>query len=148
LLAACAAAVADHALGAGPVPGAGRGDLGLVIHSFPVRSAAGRDRISDPVRFLEHCRTLGARGIQVGLGAPDGAYADSLPARAEAASMYLEGIVSLPRGDADLGRFEAEVRTAKRAGASVVRTVCLRGRRYETFDSLAAFRRFADDAAR
>jgi sugar phosphate isomerase/epimerase len=146
LLAACAATVAGRAVGADPDPG--RGDLGLVIHSFPVRSASGRDRLADPVRFLEHCRALGARGIQVGLGTRDDAHADALRARAEAASMYLEGIVSLPRGPADLGRFEAEVRTAKRAGASVVRTVCLRGRRYETFDSLAAFRRFADDAAR
>jgi sugar phosphate isomerase/epimerase len=57
--------------------------------------------------------------------------------------MYLEGIIALPRDDADLARFEAEVRTAKRAGIAVVRTVMLSGRRYETFASTAAFRRFA-----
>ena len=51
--------------------------------------------------------------------------------------MYLEGIVALPRDEADLDRFEAEIRTAKRAGATVVRTVMLSGRRYETFDSAA-----------
>ena len=28
--------------------------------------------------------------------------------------MYLEGIAALPRDDADLGRFEAELRTAGR----------------------------------
>ena len=59
--------------------------------------------------------------------------ADALRERAAAASMYLEGIVSLPRDQADLERFEAEIQTAKRAGAQVVRTVMLSGRRYETF---------------
>jgi sugar phosphate isomerase/epimerase len=123
--------------------------LGIVIHSFPIRGAADRDRrpedrISDPIRFLEHGRSLGVRGVQVGLGAHDDAWADALRARAESASMYLEGIVSLPRDDGDLARFEAEIRTAKRAGATIVRTVMLSGRRYETFESLDAFRRFAD----
>jgi sugar phosphate isomerase/epimerase len=123
--------------------------LGIVIHSYPVRGAADRDRrpeerISDPTRFLEHGRSLGVRGVQVGLGARDDAWADALRARAESASMYLEGIASLPRDDGDLARFEAEVRTAKRAGATIVRTVMLSGRRYETFDSFASFRQFAD----
>src|SRR5262249_37816508 len=66
----------------------------------------------------------------------------------EAASMDLEGIVSPPKDEADLARFEAEIRTAKRAGAAIVRTAMLSGRRYETFDSQAAFRQFADRSAR
>ena len=119
--------------------------LGLVIHSFPARTAGDRDRrpeerFADPIRFLEYGRSLGARGIQVAIGAREPAYADDLKARAEAASMDLEGIVAIPRDDADLARFEAEIRTAKRAGATIVRTAMLSGRRYETFDSLAAFR--------
>jgi 3-oxoisoapionate decarboxylase len=135
-----------------PAAAGGRDSLGLVIHSFPVRSAGDRDRraadrFSDPARFLDHARSLGARGVQVGLGARDEAGARALRDRAEAASMYLEGIVSLPRDAADLGRFEAEIRTAKQAGAEVVRTVMLSGRRYETFASLAAFRRFAESSA-
>ncbi len=156
MLAASAGAVS--ALAAGPTIGdptaaaAGRDSLGLVIHSFPVRSAGDRDRrapdrFSDPVRFLDHARTLGARGVQVGLGARDEAGARALRDKAEAASMYLEGIVSLPRDADDLGRFEAEIRTAKQAGAEVVRTVMLSGRRYETFPTLAAFRRFAEASA-
>ena len=125
--------------------------LGLVIHSFPIHVGADRDRppadrFADPLRFLEYGRSLGARGVQVGIGARDDAYADALRTRAEAASMSLEGIVSLARDEADLGRFEAEIRTARRAGATVVRTVMLSGRRYEAFDSAASFRRFADRA--
>src|SRR5271155_5635461 len=104
------------------------GSLGIVIHSFAVRTAADRgrksqDRFSEPVRFLDYARALGARGVQVGLGILDPAAADSLRERARAVAMYLEGIVALPRDQADVDRFEAEVRTARRAGAGVVRTV-------------------------
>jgi 3-oxoisoapionate decarboxylase len=127
------------------------GSLGVVIHSFMVRTAGDRDRpegerFSDPFRFLEVARSMGARGVQVGLGIRDEAGARALRDRAEAASMYLEGIVSLPRDEAGRDRFEAQLRTAKQAGAGVVRTAMLSGRRYETFATAAAFRTFADAA--
>ncbi len=132
---------------------AGRNDsLGLVIHSFAVRTAAdrgrrGADRFADPTRFLEYGRSLEARGVQVGLGVRDEADARALRDRAEAASMYLEGIIALPRDESDVGRFEAEIQTAERAGVRVVRTVMLSGRRYETFTSADAFRRFAESSS-
>jgi sugar phosphate isomerase/epimerase len=126
--------------------------MGLVIHSFPVRTSGDRDRrpgekFADPIRFLEYARSLGARGIQVGIGARGDGDADDLRTRAEAAGMSLEGIVSTPKDEGDVGRFEAEIRSARRAGAIIVRTAMLSGRRYETFDTLAAFRQFADRAA-
>ena len=129
----------------------GEGSLGLVIHSFAGAHAGDRGRASrraflGPARFLEHARALGARGVQVGLGVLDDAAADALRERARAASMYLEGIVALPRDQADMERFEAEIRTAKRVGAQVVRTVMLSGRRYETFANIAEFRRFAESS--
>ncbi len=151
MLGACAATV--PALGASRAePSGGPGSLGLVIHSFPVRSAGDRgrksqDRFSEPARFLDHARSLGARGIQVSFGSLDDTAADALRERASAAAMYLEGIVSLPRDQADLGRFEAEIRVTKRVGAEVVRTVMLSGRRYETFATAAAFRQFAESAS-
>ena len=101
---------------------ASRDSLGLVIHSFMVRTAGDRDRrggkrFADPIRFLDYARSLGARGVQVGVGIRDESAARALRERAEAASMYLEGIVALPRDQADLDRFDAELRTAERAGA-------------------------------
>src|SRR5262245_32394999 len=131
-LAACASVLAAR-----PVFGLDSPDrLGLVIHSFAVR---GSDRsFAEASHFLEYVRKLGAGCVQVGIGARDDAAADALREQAQAASMHLEGIVSLPREDGDVDRFEAEIRTAKRAGATVVRTVLLSGRRYETFGSLAA----------
>ncbi len=146
----CAGAMPMLAGGAAEAPARAR-SLGVVIHSFAVRTAGDRgrpaqERFSEPARFLEYARSLGARGVQVGLGAVGDGQAEALRARAEAASMYLEGIVTLPRDDADLGRFEAEVSTARKAGCEVVRTVMLSGRRYETFKSIAAFRRFAESS--
>ena len=60
--------------------------------------------------------------------------------------MYVEGSARLPRDKADVERFAAEVRTAKECGAAVVRTVLLDGRRYEVFDSAAAFRKASEQA--
>ena len=146
-------ASAARTAAAGFESGKGTGALGLVIHSFMVHTAgdrgrAGPDRFRAPERFLEVARTMDAAGVQVGFGVLEDSAADALRERARAASMYLEGIVSLPRDQADLVRFEAEIRTAKRAGVQVVRTVMLSGRRYETFATLAAFRRFAESSSR
>jgi sugar phosphate isomerase/epimerase len=60
--------------------------------------------------------------------------------------MYLEGSIRLPQDKADVDRFDAEVRTAKDAGATVLRSAILSGRRYETFSTAADFRRFAERA--
>jgi sugar phosphate isomerase/epimerase len=149
MLSACLTSI--PALAALPLGAAETSSCGLVIHSFAVRTAADRtlpprERFSNPDRFLAHARSLGAAGVQVSIGIREDRDAEALRSNAEAASMFLEGIVSLPRDDADLDRFEAELRTAKRAGAKVVRTVMLQGRRYETFASAAAFRKFAEES--
>jgi sugar phosphate isomerase/epimerase len=96
--------------------------------------------------LLARCRSLGAKGIQVGLGVMQESQAGELRRRADEAEMYLEGIVALPASEGDLDRFRAELATAKQAGAGIVRTVMLSGRRYENFDSPAAFRRFAEQS--
>jgi sugar phosphate isomerase/epimerase len=150
LLKSSLAAVPAMAATSLPPEGSG-GALGLVIHSFAVRTAGDRgrpdaERFSEAGRFLDYARTLGACGVQVALGERDEAAANALRERARAASMYLEGIVSLPRDQSEVARFDAQIRTAAQVGALVVRTVTLTGRRYESFTSLAAFRRFADGA--
>jgi sugar phosphate isomerase/epimerase len=114
---------------------AGRPGMGVVLYSFTAR------RFDDPAAFLEHCRTLGAGGVQTPLGARPEKEAARLRARAEKARMYLEGIVRLPREPADLDRFTAEVRTARHCGATVLRTTLTDGRRYEAYASADAFRK-------
>src|SRR3954454_12991032 len=58
-------------------PAAERTPLGVVIHSFGVRLAedrgtSGAGRFADAPAFLDYCHGLGARGVQVSIGArPD-----------------------------------------------------------------------------
>jgi 3-oxoisoapionate decarboxylase len=147
MLAACAAAV--PCLAADKPAGSSR--LGVVIHSYGIRSAASRGRgeqppFADPLVFLDYCRQLGAAGVQVGIGVRDADFTARLRKQAEAHGMYVEGITRLPRDRADVGRFTDEIRTAKDAGATVLRCVCLNTRRYETFDTAQDFERFAKQA--
>jgi sugar phosphate isomerase/epimerase len=121
--------------------------MGVVIHSYGNRRAADRERrFDDPQTFLDYCRSLGAGGVQTSLGARAEDQAEKLRAFAEKHKLYLEGSIALPRDKDDAERFTAEVRTARQCGAKVFRTVLMSGRRYEIFDSAAAFRKFFDQA--
>jgi 3-oxoisoapionate decarboxylase len=120
--------------------------MGVVIHSYMIRQAADRAlpadrRIDNPWVFLDHARTIGAVGVQVGIGIRSEAEANRLRDEVASRAMYLEGTIRLPRDEADVGRFEKELVTAKQAGAEIVRTVMMEGRRYETFHDDATFRR-------
>jgi sugar phosphate isomerase/epimerase len=142
-LAACAAAAPALLTRAAEALPAG---MGVVIHSYGIRRADKESHLDDPLTFLEYCHALGAAGVQTSLGARDEAYAARLRARAAEHKMYLEGSARLPRDKADVERFAAEMRTAKDCGAAVVRTVLMDGRRYEVFESAAAFRKAAEQA--
>lgn len=149
MLAACASACPALAVhpGAGAGAAAPADSLGLVIHSFPVHQAQDPAKdtpraFADPIRFVEYCRNLGVRCVQVGLGIRDKPYVQRLRDAAQAGGTQLEGITALPQNERDLERFEAELSTARAAGAEIVRTVTLSGRRYETFDSAERFERF------
>src|SRR5262245_7439288 len=140
-------AIAQCAEETGPRP---RTKMGLVIHSFWVRRekplAPDYPAISDPVDFVAAAAKFGAAGIQTGLGIRDAGYVKRLRSALEQHEMYFEGTVALPKHDADVARFNDELRVATEAGASVMRTVCMNGRRYETYDDADQFRHFADQA--
>jgi sugar phosphate isomerase/epimerase len=122
--------------------------MGLVIHSFWIRSARPLEprfpSISDPLSFVEHAAQLGAAGVQTKIGARGPEYLARLRDAVARHEMYLEGTISLPKDETDSVRFESEVVAARSAGATVLRTVCLSGRRYETFERAEQFREFAD----
>jgi sugar phosphate isomerase/epimerase len=117
-----------------------RTHMGVVIHSYGIGRAA--RKLDDPFTFLDYCRSIGAGGVQTGIGVRDDAYAAKLHDLMKRHNLYLEGSVSLPRDKADADRFAAEVRSAKRCGADLLRTVLMGGRRYEVFDTAEAFRTF------
>lgn len=129
--------------GADPKPRP-RPRMGVVIHSYGIRRGDKRSHFDDPLTFLDYCRGLGAGGVQTALGVRDDAYAGKLRAFADKHKVYVEGSIALPRDKGDVKRFADEVQSAKRCGAAVFRTVLMNGRRYEVFDSAAAFRKFRE----
>ncbi len=100
-------------------------------------------RPQDTYQFLEHCHALGAAGIQ----APIRGDVERIRSRAEQLGMYIEAMVSLPRGS-DASAFEASVKNAQMAGAVALRSACLGTRRYETFSSLAEWQTFITQSHR
>jgi sugar phosphate isomerase/epimerase len=125
--------------------------LGIGASSYGIRRRHDREKqvpqpISNPHIFLDYCRELGAGGMQTNLSSLDRQAQRSLRKKAEEYGMYIEASIGLPKDDEDVSRFEDEVRAAKTAGARIVRSVMLSGRRYETFDTREAFVEFAKEA--
>jgi sugar phosphate isomerase/epimerase len=117
--------------------------MGIVVHSYTIRHSLDKERgFEDPLAFLAHSQSMGAGGAQLSLGVRNDSYCDQLRDFVAAHSLYMEASIALPRDRADLARFTAELRTAKRCGVNVFRTVLMGGRRYEVFASAAAFREF------
>jgi 3-oxoisoapionate decarboxylase len=142
-LAAAGASVLVQSARVGQAAAAPGRHMGVVIHSYGIRRSADKERgFDDPLAFLDYCRTLGAGGVQTALGVRDDVAAEKLRGFAETHQLDLEGSIAVPRDKADVARFTAEVRTAKRSGALLFRTVLMNGRRYEVFNTSEAFRRF------
>ena len=125
--------------------------LGLTIASYWARSGSKTANPKFPawknaLEVLDHCHELGAGCLQTGVGGWESDFAGKVRARREALGLVLEGQIGLPRSEADVPRFETSVRAAKEAGAVILRTTCLSGRRYETFDSAEAWEGFREQS--
>ncbi len=121
--------------------------MGVIVHSYSIRWNAKTESktypaFTDAIQLLEHCHELGAGGIQVTLNNWTTDFAKKVRDRREKLGLYLEGSIGLPKTSEDVATFEKEVLAAKEAGAQVLRTVCLNGRRYENFNSAEAFATF------
>jgi 3-oxoisoapionate decarboxylase len=121
--------------------------MGVVVHSYASRwnSKVVSKRypaFSNAIELMEHCHSIGAGGVQVLVRDWDKAFARKVRNARETLNLYLEGSIGLPKTSGDVPMFEQEVSSAKEAGAGILRTVCLNGRRYEAFHDDAAFRGF------
>jgi sugar phosphate isomerase/epimerase len=148
-LATCAAGAAA-ALGASAPRTSG---LGVIEHSYHLHAADRKARTGhsfrdDPLAFLEFCRERGADGVQIGMGHLDEKAESRFDRIGTEHPGYLEGSLRLPWNRTQQADFRSQIDRFQDAGARVVRTAVLEGRRYETFSSERAFRRFADDAFR
>ncbi len=122
--------------------------MGIGTAAYMQRAGEDREvepslRFTETLRFLDHCRKLGAGGIQASLASLDENYCARLRDKAAEYGMYVEVSSRLPQNDRDLERFERTVRATRAAGASVIRTVMLGGRRYENFSTLKDWTEFA-----
>jgi sugar phosphate isomerase/epimerase len=95
--------------------------------------------------FLEHAIDLGAGGIQASLDSRDPDALKQLRGRAEESGLYIEAMAPMPR-PRDSAAFAAAVGAAKQVGALCIRCAGLNGRRYETFQTLAAWQEHASAA--
>lgn len=121
--------------------------MGVIVHSYSIRWNAKTESKNYPafvnaIQLLEHCHRIGAGGIQVTLNNWTQDFAKKVRDSREKLGLFLEGSISLPKTKEDITNFEKEVLAAKEAGAEVLRTVCLNGRRYETFHSADEFANF------
>ena len=125
--------------------------LGLTIWSYSHRWKQRRPDAPKPgwrnaLDVLDHCHDLGAGCLQIGVRDWTNDFIGQVRNKRESLGVSLEGQVGLPRNDNDLARFESELRAAKEAGATILRTVCLGSRRYETFKSIDEWKRFIRDS--
>ncbi len=115
-----------------------RTQMGLSADSFQSIRFASPQRLFAADQLLELAASLGMAGAHGGM--PDITFDWARRAREikERLGAYLEIQTFLPREDPAV--FEHAVKVAKEAGASSLRVVCLLGRRYEMFDSLAGWK--------
>src|SRR5262245_60232618 len=134
-IAATAAWPVIHAIAAdeGAATKSTSGRLGIAQTAYAIRfrSPEGQ-KLRDPLEFLTFCQERGAGGAQLVIPVADAARLSKTRDFVESSGMVLEGSSRLPRDAGDVDRFEAEMKAAKSAGASAVRTVLLGTRRYET----------------
>ncbi|MEM7367740.1 MAG: TIM barrel protein [Bacteroidota bacterium] len=121
--------------------------MGVSVASYAIRWRSRDDSKTYPgfanaLELLEHCHHLGAGGVQVGVRNWTEDFAGKIRDKREALDLYLEGQISLPKTEQEADSFETEVKRAKEAGAKILRTVCLSGRRYESFPTLESFQSF------
>jgi sugar phosphate isomerase/epimerase len=95
---------------------------------------------------MEHCQGIGAGGVQVTVNDWPADFAKKVRDKREKSGLYLEGSIGLPKKAEDVPAFEQAVKHAREAGAGVLRTVSLGGRRYETFTSAEEFANFKKEA--
>ena len=121
--------------------------MGIVVHSYALRWNSKVESQHYPgfrnaIDLMEHCHEIGAGGVQVMVRDWSNDFVKQVRDTREKLGLFLEGSITLPKHSGEVDTFEKEVRAAKEAGASIVRSVCLSGRRYENFSSLQDFREF------
>lgn len=94
------------------------------------------------IDMIVHCQSLGFGGVQVNVRDWDKETVKKIRTIQDDQNFFVEGQIRMPKDQADLQRFETEIKNAKEAGVQIFRAVSLSGRRYENFDSKKSFEDF------
>lgn len=103
--------------------------------SVRVREARRNNKVFD---IIEHCHDLGLAGAESTMPATSPDAIKSIRQKVDTYGMKVILNPTLPKGESDVASFDAAVAGCKEAGAFALHAA-LTGRRYEQFDSLAAF---------
>jgi sugar phosphate isomerase/epimerase len=107
-----------------------------------IREGQAGPKFKDTLSFLDYASSLGAAGVQTLLRPNDEQTAVALRERVEKSGAYYEGEILLPKDEADLARFESDLRRVRATGATIARCAALGSRRYETFKTQSEFDAF------
>ena len=124
--------------------------MGVVVHSYSRFGSKVESQkypgFKDAIDLMRHCHSIGAGGIQTTVNGWAIDFGKKVRDEREKLGMYLEGSIGLPKTPEDVARFEKEALAAKEAGATILRTACLSGRRYETFKTEAEWVTFKENS--
>ena len=125
--------------------------MGIVVHSYAARwhSATPSEKypgFENALSLIDHCKEIAAGGVQTLVNGWSSDFAKKVRDAREKAGMYLEGSIGLPKSEEEVAKFESEVLASKEAGATVLRTACLGGRRYVNFKTLGEYEAFKKNA--
>ncbi|SFA99307.1 sugar phosphate isomerase/epimerase family protein [Algoriphagus aquimarinus] len=125
--------------------------MGIVVHSYAARwhsdtPSSRYPGFENALSLMQHCKAIGAGGVQTVVNGWATDFAKQVRDVREKTGLYLEGSIALPKSKDELAKFEIEVLAAKEAGASLLRTACLSGRRYVNFKTKEEFQEFRKNA--
>jgi 3-oxoisoapionate decarboxylase len=125
--------------------------MGIVVHSYALRYGADSKStkypaFTDAQALLAHSAAIGAAGVQTIIRNWSAVFQKQVREQRENLGLYLEGSVALPKKKEDIAAFEADIIAAKEAGASILRSVSLGGRRYEVFKDKPSYDTYAKTA--
>ena len=124
--------------------------MGVVVHSYSRYGSKVESQkypgFTNAIDLMRHCHSIGAGGIQTTVGGWAADFGKKVRDEREKLGMYLEGSIGLPKTPQDVAKFEIELLAAKEAGATILRTACLGGRRYETFKTEADWLVFKENS--
>ena len=112
--------------------------MGGTPTAFSLRMRAARES-HQPFDIVEHCHGLGLSGVETSQPPATPDAQKVFRGKLEAYEMRVVFNVPLPRGKEDLDTFDTGVQAAKETGAIALHAA-MTARRYEQFDTFAAFR--------